>query len=522
MSENNYGALMMKSTLTSSVDIDSILAPGIYTVVEGNPSSPDLNGGVLIIHSGRVKRRTFISEAVMLAVSTYSPTLFVWDSWVFSITRDVLLSPDAGKGGDMISANAYHSIRDVISRTKTYSDYGKPLPINGYDTDFYNKVFSDKLSDNDLYLPGKMNIADDLYGTSNNAALLNLLGNNSNSFRSQVVSGNSSILSGYGMVEDLLIYGGITGKSSIKTSSPTFTANTITITDGTSVSALKTDSVIKTSDGYCGKVLSVSGKVITVDGWYKSKVAGLPSGTTAELNKIDKTYFENFVMWIPASYTGTKVVGAEWDFMIASENVTEKNGWDMVIHQSSIYDMDTAFRTRSAAPGKGWNTALRIEDVNHAGVYVGNGSSGLNASLGSFVDASQNKNGLLFRGYNKANSILWMFPGTDVYPASLNPYGFKIKCGSVTSSATSGKAVTLDYASYYINNTSAFSLILPTTDLVAGQEIDFELFGINTVTVTCNSSSVNINGNASYSFKPERPYTRAKARWSGTQWYIFY
>lgn len=446
---------------------------------------------------------------------------------IFSMTETAdlafkLASSEEKLGGDLVAANAYHSVRDIIARMKTYSDYGKDLPINGYDSDFYEKVFTDKFSDNDLYLPGKMNIAADLYGTSNNAALLNLLGNNSNSFRSQIVSGNSSILSDYGMVEDLLIYGGIVGKASITTTFPVYTESTITITDGANTDTLRTDSVIKTADGYWGKVLRVTGNVITVDGWYKSKVSGIPSGTTAELNRIDKTYFENFVMWIPSSYTGTKVVGAEWDFMIASEHVTEKNGWDMVLHQSSVYDMDTAFRIRSAAQGKGWNTGFRIEDISYAGVYVGNGSSGLNASLGSFVDASQNNIGLRFQGGNRVNSILWRFPDTDVYPSSLNPYGFKRKGGAVTSSAISGTAVTLDYASYYVNNTVAFSLVLPATNLIAGQEIDFELFGINTVTVTCSSTSVNINGNVSYAFKPERPYTRAKARWSGTQWYLFY
>ncbi len=45
MSENNYGALMMKSALSASVDIDSILLPGIYPVSSGNPSAPDVSGG---------------------------------------------------------------------------------------------------------------------------------------------------------------------------------------------------------------------------------------------------------------------------------------------------------------------------------------------------------------------------------------------------------------------------------------------------------------------------------------------
>ncbi|MDM4222945.1 hypothetical protein QTP17_30095, partial [Klebsiella pasteurii] len=431
-------------------------------------------------------------------------------------------SSEEGLGADLVAANAYHSVREILSRTKTYSDYGKSLPINGYDEDFYASVFADKPEDNDLYLPGKLNIAADLYGTSNNAALLTLLGNNSDSFRAQIVSGNTSALSGYAMAEDLLIYGGMVGRAAITTNAPTYTASTITITDGADLSKLKTDSVIKTSDLYWGKVLSISGNVITVDGWYKSKVAGTPTGSSAELNKIDKIYFENLVMWAPSTYTGSKVVGAEWDFMIASANVTEKNGWDMVVHQSSVYNMDTAFRTRSAASGIGWATALRIEDINYAGIYIGNGSSGLNASLGSIVDASVNQTGIRFQGLNTVNSVLWRYPSTDVYPSSLNPYGFKRKGGSIATTATSGIAVTLNSAVYYINNnTSAFSLVLPATDLVAGQEIDFEIFGTNAITVTGSSSSVNVNGATSYTYTPSKAYSRARSRWNGSSWYFF-
>lgn len=39
MSENNYGALMMKSALSTNTEIDGILLSGIYPIPEGNPSS---------------------------------------------------------------------------------------------------------------------------------------------------------------------------------------------------------------------------------------------------------------------------------------------------------------------------------------------------------------------------------------------------------------------------------------------------------------------------------------------------
>ncbi|KAF1367496.1 hypothetical protein [Yokenella regensburgei] len=41
MSENNYGALMLKSALDNSVDIKTVSSPGIYSVIAGNASVPN-------------------------------------------------------------------------------------------------------------------------------------------------------------------------------------------------------------------------------------------------------------------------------------------------------------------------------------------------------------------------------------------------------------------------------------------------------------------------------------------------
>lgn len=49
MSENNYGALMLKSALDTSVDVTKIIAPGIYPVTQGNASTPDSVAGSLTV-----------------------------------------------------------------------------------------------------------------------------------------------------------------------------------------------------------------------------------------------------------------------------------------------------------------------------------------------------------------------------------------------------------------------------------------------------------------------------------------
>ncbi|WP_275276335.1 hypothetical protein [Klebsiella quasipneumoniae] len=413
------------------------------------------------------------------------------------------------------------TVYEALNRTKTYSDYALSQPVDGYDESFFSSVFSDKSADNDLFLPGKMNIAGDLYGTSNFACLLTLLGNNNNSFRAQVVSGDTSTLSGYGMAEDLLIYGGIVGKKSVTSNNPIYGTNTLTITDNADLSKVKRGSIIKTSDNVWAKAVSISGKVITVTGWYQAKAVVVPTGTSVELNRIDKTYFGNLVMWIPEDYTGTKAVGYEYDFAIMSPTVTEKNGFDMVVHSASTYGMDTAMLIRSMKAGVGFACGLRAEGVSFAGVLVTSGTSGLTASLASFADTSANPTGLHFNGLNTSNSILWRYQGGSVYPSAINPYGFRTKGGKVSVSAVSGTAVSLSNCSYYVSNTSGFNIVLPSTNMIAGQEIEFLIFGVGALTVTCSNSSVNVNSVTSYAITPSKTFSRAVAKWDGSQWYFF-
>ncbi|EJF20770.1 MULTISPECIES: hypothetical protein [Citrobacter] len=85
MSENNYGALMMKSTVGVSDDINAILSPGIYLIPSANTSSPDSLGGVLTIHSGSPIRRTFISDSIICLTSTRNGN--TWTAWRGPLSR---------------------------------------------------------------------------------------------------------------------------------------------------------------------------------------------------------------------------------------------------------------------------------------------------------------------------------------------------------------------------------------------------------------------------------------------------
>lgn len=79
MSENNYGALMMKSSVGISDDINAILSPGIYIIPPGNQSSPDTSGGTLTILPGPPTRRYFKSDSAISLSSTLNGSS--WSNW---------------------------------------------------------------------------------------------------------------------------------------------------------------------------------------------------------------------------------------------------------------------------------------------------------------------------------------------------------------------------------------------------------------------------------------------------------
>ncbi|WP_416336452.1 hypothetical protein [Citrobacter braakii] len=70
MSENNYGALMLKSALDTSVDVTKIIAPGIYPVIAGNASVPDSSAGLMtVVLTATSQKTTFQKESSSVVYS---------------------------------------------------------------------------------------------------------------------------------------------------------------------------------------------------------------------------------------------------------------------------------------------------------------------------------------------------------------------------------------------------------------------------------------------------------------------
>ncbi|MFM3259730.1 hypothetical protein AB8Q55_26580, partial [Klebsiella pneumoniae] len=116
MSENNYGALMMKSALTTADNINNLISPGFYPIPPDNPSSPEVRGGLLTIYPGTVKYRTFTSSSTIVATSKFNNELSLWDEWVIPISRQSLASSDGLKWvGKCKDLSSLRTIEPTIS-----------------------------------------------------------------------------------------------------------------------------------------------------------------------------------------------------------------------------------------------------------------------------------------------------------------------------------------------------------------------------------------------------------------------
>ncbi|CAM3298608.1 hypothetical protein SB6411_02106 [Klebsiella spallanzanii] len=131
MSENNYGALMMKSALSTNTEIDGILLSGIYPIPEGNLSSPDPEGGFLTVYPGEKKRRTFISDKNILATSTYDAQSMTWSEWVIPRSQADLSSPNGASYVNDGNAPLSEVIRESIFKYLTTEDRIKLQTVSG-------------------------------------------------------------------------------------------------------------------------------------------------------------------------------------------------------------------------------------------------------------------------------------------------------------------------------------------------------------------------------------------------------
>ncbi|MDM3027485.1 hypothetical protein OGX80_21990 [Citrobacter sp. CK194] len=104
MSENNYGALMLKSALATSVDLKNVTAPGIYPVDAGNASAPVTTNGLLIVLPpvSSPKRKFIASDW-----NVYTLTGGGWKGLGTAATNDVTTSSHDVTAGRVLKVGDY-------------------------------------------------------------------------------------------------------------------------------------------------------------------------------------------------------------------------------------------------------------------------------------------------------------------------------------------------------------------------------------------------------------------------------
>ncbi|ECH9185375.1 phage tail protein [Salmonella enterica subsp. enterica] len=120
MSENNYGALMLKSALDISVDVTKITSPGIYPVIHGNTSVPDASSGLLKVSLTPSKPQiTFQKENSSVIYS------FVNGNWEKPTATDVDALAKSQNGGDIPDKKQFaRTIGAVTSTSVTFGESG--------------------------------------------------------------------------------------------------------------------------------------------------------------------------------------------------------------------------------------------------------------------------------------------------------------------------------------------------------------------------------------------------------------
>ncbi|EDF6673454.1 phage tail protein [Salmonella enterica subsp. enterica serovar Schwarzengrund] len=118
MSENNYGALMLKSALDISVDVTKITSPGIYPIIHGNASVPDASSGLLKVSLTPSKPQiTFQKENSSVVYS------FVNGNWEKPTATDVDALAKSQNGSDIPDKKQFaRTIGAVTSTNITFND----------------------------------------------------------------------------------------------------------------------------------------------------------------------------------------------------------------------------------------------------------------------------------------------------------------------------------------------------------------------------------------------------------------
>ncbi|RWT97988.1 hypothetical protein [Raoultella ornithinolytica] len=518
MSENNYGALMMKSALSASVDIDSIITPGIYPVHSGNPTSPDANGGVLTIQPGIVRQRIFESQSIIFSISTYNSTTGKWGDWNYSLTRQELSTSE----GSRLSGYKARTVYDRLSDKVTLTDYpgaaeGRDndstaafvaayatgrfvyVPAGDWFTHTYipNKTFGEGRiwCDGDgLYPdagervvnPGISHQRNYLYraetwGNKERAAGWSLMVNNEDG-RPAVSGFNDNTMANYVNFDQLALFASMRGSRKFfytTAANTTYTEFTVTAPEITANQEVKPGMLISTSHSpRCkGRIMSVDfdTNTITVSKWIAE---GNPAdgqvptnGIRALINGADKLWVANFNLFIDDNSPAKTGCGMEIDIVSDGSHGNPVEGYTV----SNANNVGNPFNYGFRAMGN-WVTTVYASSSQQNGLThidpPGAAVRVQNLTNPDWAGATV----VLDTNYRKSNSYLAKIVTGGISQFSINSLGSRNvqrESYGVVSTGTTITGLSASEISCTNENDVTITLNLLTTSFVAGQ-----VFGI--------------------------------------------
>ncbi|WP_316436273.1 hypothetical protein [Klebsiella pasteurii] len=539
MSENNYGALMMKSALSASDDIDTLLLPGIYFVPVGNVTSPHPDGGVLTIYSGSIVHRSFVSDALMFASSTYNSSSQKWSPWAYPVSRDDLNSSIDGLGGDLVSANEYFSVRHVLSRIRTLEDIGISRPSLGYDP-INDKILykaMQGMDDQELLLAGGIHISKKFRGIRRNNTLLGLRGGltgTSGAFNDQVGGISNSL--------DLAKYGTHDGVSHFMDATlppleewetvagvVSYSANSVvvdTVTYSDLLSNLLKGDILKTMHSTpCWALVESIDKetgVITVKPWATSAAYVTPSGTTGfYANKIDKAWSFNANVIIPEDAAGSYAVIGELGAQIKKAGLGYVNGLDVTILPGSIADGTAAYLARSSVANRTWTYGFRSEGSRFGFYSV----SGKVQPYSGFTERSNAVVGMRFHNQN-TYSMVWGTGAVDSVapvdsPTIFGPNGQVYRQPKRVLVLTESAIIGSMFTDFIVKTAGITITMPPIANLpVAGYEFVLDIILAGTYYIQAYNNETPVSGFNKYTLVTNTDRKKYTVLWDGTYWQL--
>lgn len=471
---------------------------------------------------------------------SYTTTGVNSTSWAVDVThlvsvgdanlRQELSSTNSVLGTSLVQHNAGNSLRAVLNRIKTLSDYGALNTFLGYNPTIDPTVFNDRQSDNQLLLPDSLHISKNAFGIRRYACGASIVINKGAAgFNAQVTGVSGSVaLSTYNSADDVALQLEAYSEAysvSEDISTVTEYGSNYFIASGLDFSTLKIGMICQTKHAtpYWTMItgLDQANNKVTVDAFARNGVAVTPAndGSGIYINIKTKIWAANITSTLDVNSKAVRMTTLEIGFQ--NQKITspsDSNGVDMV----SLGDKGgtAAYFGRNTKAGNNWKNIFRGAGATEGTVIATNSTYGVVAPYGYVNNTAQ---GYISYGANvtfhsvvrdggltgdvlsgQDGSGRWLRNPTLLTVANGN-YTISLNAGSVLHNAVTADEYTLPATPMngedikILNPLNKSSLVIKTSD------------GSNTITRPdgVSVSSITVYGNQNI-----------RMRYTGSAWFI--